>query len=332
MSIKLTDAAEFYKGLPHQIKAFEWLQGQLSPGVLEEFAKKYRTAEPVKKDFPNTWDGVLEAAKVAGAKYPEVVAAQWALESGWGNNISGKHNYFGQKGEGSQVNTQEYINGQWVTIKDGFIDFPNLYSSVEYLVTRWYKDYKNFKGVNRANSRNHCAQLLAQEGYATDYGYAQKLIQIMNRQLGATTAQPAIETFTPGSPFSFKVTPSITYGEICLNEERRRFFYQYQCNTAKEICQFLEKVRTHFGNNPLIITSGNRPPAVNAAVGGASQSEHLYNGKDIGAIDFYIKGIDIYKVQDYCVKNWKYSVGLGAPKGFVHIGMRAGRPRVVWDY
>lgn len=332
MTIKLTDAAEHYKKLPHQIKAFEWLQGQLSKEILDQFATKYRTPEEVKKDFPNTWEGVMEAAKEAGAKFPEVVAAQWALESGWGKYTSGKNNYFGLKGFGSEVDTQEYINGQWITIKDGFINFPDLCSSVEYLVTRWYKDYKNFKGVNRASTRNHSAQLLAQEGYATNPAYAQKLIQIMDRELNGSTAQPAVPSFTPNSPFSFNVTKNIKYGELCLNEERRLFLHQYQCNTAKEICEFLETVRSAFGNKPLIITSGHRPPAVNAAVGGATNSEHLYNGKDIGAVDFYVNGVDIYEVEKFCIHNWKYSVGLGAKKGFVHIGMRTGRPKVVWDY
>ena len=36
-------------------------------------------------DIPNTWEGFYAYAKEAGAKYPELVAAQWALESGYGN-------------------------------------------------------------------------------------------------------------------------------------------------------------------------------------------------------------------------------------------------------
>ena len=31
--------------------------------------------------YANTWEGVTQAAKAAGAKYPELVAAQWALDS-----------------------------------------------------------------------------------------------------------------------------------------------------------------------------------------------------------------------------------------------------------
>jgi hypothetical protein len=183
MSIKLTDAAKFFNEEPHQIEAWNWLQGTLSAETLETFAFKYRTKPQPTVSADNTWDGVHTAAKQAGAKFPECVCAQWALESGWGKHTSGKNNYFGLKGSGSTVSTQEFINGQWITIKAGFLDFPDLATCVTYLVDRWYKDFGRFKGVNRAQSRNECAQLLVKEGYATDPDYAIKLIQIMDRQL-----------------------------------------------------------------------------------------------------------------------------------------------------
>jgi uncharacterized protein YcbK (DUF882 family) len=67
-------------------------------------------------------------------------------------------------------------------------------------------------------------------------------------------------------------------------------------------------------------------------VGGAKNSEHTYSAPDKGAVDFYVQGVDIWQVQSWCDKNWPYSLGYGAPKGFVHIGIREGRPRVRWDY
>ena len=142
--------------------------------------------------------------------------------------------------------------------------------------------------------------------------------------------QPATK-LTPSASFGTLVTPHITYGELCLGEERRRFTNQGQCDIATELCTFLEKARAQFGNKPLIITSGPRPPAVNQSVGGASNSEHLYK-PGCGAIDWYIQGVPVKTVQDWCVKNWPYSTGLGAPKGFIHTGIRTGRPKVVWDY
>jgi len=43
----------------------------------------------------------------------------------------------------------------------------------------------------------------------------------------------------------------------------------------KFLAEFMEKVREVLGNNPIVITSGYRSPAVNAAVGGSSTSQHL---------------------------------------------------------
>lgn len=335
MTIQLLDVVKHFDNLPHQKNALVWLQQNIPADVLKEFEDKWRQVPKEQKDI-NNWDGVYQAAKQAGATFPECVCAQWALESGWGKHFSGTWNAFGLKGSGSNIDTQEFINGKWVTIKAGFIDFPDLQTCVSYLVDRWYKDFGRFKGVNRAESRNDCARLLVKEGYATDPDYSTKLIQIMDRQLQnigeKPDPNPHNNSFNPWSPFTYKVTPNITYGELTLNQEARRFIKQYQCDTAKEICLFLERVRKQFGNKPIIITSAARPEPINTQVGGAKNSEHTYNAPSKGAIDFYVKGVDTYAVQDWCDKNWPYSLGYGAPKGFVHVGIREGKPKVRWDY
>ena len=61
-------------------------------------------------------------------------------------------------------------------IRDEFKDFDSSLECVQYLVDRWYKDYKGYKGVNRAEDRDSAAYLLKEEGYATDPTYPQKLI------------------------------------------------------------------------------------------------------------------------------------------------------------
>lgn len=333
MTIKLTDAAKYFEEEEHQIEAWDWLESQVDPSSLRTFASKYRNKK--QKDL-NNWDGILATAKKAGAKFPECVAAQWLLESAGGRHTSGTNNFFGLKGPGTTATTQEFINGQWVTIKDGFLDFPDVETCVYYLVDRWYKDFGRYKGVNRAASRNECAELLQKEGYATDPTYSTKLIQIMDREMGnigkADDPDPHNNSFRPDSPLDFKVTPNITYGEILLQQENRRFQRQHQCDTAKQLCLFLERVRTTFGNKPIIITSGSRPEPINTQVGGAPGSEHTYSEPSKGAIDFYIQGADIYDVQSWCDSNWSYSLGYGASKGFVHLGMRSSKIRVRWNY
>jgi hypothetical protein len=206
MSIKLTDAAQYFNNEPHQLAAWNWLESKVSAEVLGEFADKYRTKTSAKPAFANTWEGVQAAGRHFGAKFPEVVAAQWALESSWGKHTSGTHNYFGLKGSGSNVGTKEFINGKWITITAGFIDFPDLPTCVKYLIDHWYKDFEVYKGVNRAANRNECARLLMSEGYATDPDYATKLIQLMDRQLATPgNAVPTVKEKILTVPYFYQL-------------------------------------------------------------------------------------------------------------------------------
>jgi uncharacterized protein YcbK (DUF882 family) len=137
---------------------------------------------------------------------------------------------------------------------------------------------------------------------------------------------------SPGSPFNARITPHFTLGEFALGDPARRFVAQHQVDTATELATFLERVRAQFGGKRITITSGYRPAAINRAVNGASGSEHLYDAPNVGAVDFYVDGANIKAVQDWCDREWPCSLGYGAPKGFVHLGIRKGRPRVRWDY
>jgi len=130
---------------------------------------------------PAFWQEFYDYGKAAGAKFPELVAAQAALESGWGEHLSGKNNYFGIKGSpGTVVTTQEWTGTRYITIKDEFKDFDSPLECVKHLVDRWYKDWRGYEGVNRAATRNEAAELLKTEGYATDPVYPELLINLMN--------------------------------------------------------------------------------------------------------------------------------------------------------
>lgn len=141
----------------------------------------------------------------------------------------------------------------------------------------------------------------------------------------------ADSNFTPGSSFATNITANFTYAELTNGgEEARRFTSQDQCEVAVEICEFLEKARDKFG--PIKITSGHRPPAINAAVGGASSSEHLF-ASGCGAVDAYPINGNGGAFETWCDNTWPYSIGYGMSyRGFVHIGIRSGKPRVRWDY
>jgi hypothetical protein len=169
---------------PHQAAAWNWAWCILTKEQQDEFMSMFRAAPKtsISGNFENSWDGVKAAAIAAGALYPDLVSAQWALESGWGKSTSGKNNYFGIKGPGTLTATQEVINGKTIKIQDEFIDFRSLGECVEYIVDRWHRDWKDYKGTNNAKTRDDAARWLVKEGYATDPTYAEKLIKIMNEK------------------------------------------------------------------------------------------------------------------------------------------------------
>ena len=184
MTINLFDVIKHYKGLPHQLKAVQELERYLGPDGLSNDATWVSTWRngPTQPDIHNnTWEGIKAAAATAGAKFPEVVAAQWALESAFGTVTSGKNNCFGIKGHGTIKTTWEDYGYGPVTIQASFKDYPTPYDCIKELVDHWYKDFKTYTGVNRAKTRNECAYLLKSEGYATDPDYSHKLIKLMDQ-------------------------------------------------------------------------------------------------------------------------------------------------------
>lgn len=276
MTINLLDAVTYFQGLEHQVRAFRWLNTALTSEQKEEFARLYRNTALIQqqdsKTVANTWVGVLNHAKKVGAKFPEVVAAQWALESGYGKHTSGKNNYFGLKGNGTSTGTKEFVNDKWIEITASFIDFPDLATCIQYLVDRWYKDYGSFKGVNRASNRNECAKLLVAERYATDPDYATKLIQIMDREIGKPPAGPDVVNesilsvpyfyqLDNDSGTGFRECFSSTcamiatyYGKVKTDDEYNKIRQNFG-DTTDSMAQI--KTLRHLGLNAKFISNGN---------------------------------------------------------------------------
>lgn len=67
-------------------------------------------------------------------------------------------------------------------------------------------------------------------------------------------------------------------------------------NINYNLVNILEDIRSHFGDYPLIITSGCRCSKHNANVGGVEGSRHVI-GK---ASDFYIQGVSTRDLLNYC--------------------------------
>ncbi|EUJ27467.1 N-acetylmuramoyl-L-alanine amidase, family 4 [Listeria floridensis FSL S10-1187] len=139
--------------------------------------------------FINTLAPLAQASQERYGVLSSITLAQGILESGWGKSELTKkgNNLFGMKGRynGNYVTmpTLEYVNGKWITINAEFRKYANWQESVHdhsllfVNGVSWDKDH--YKKVLDAPNYKVAAQELQNAGYATDPGYASKLINIV---------------------------------------------------------------------------------------------------------------------------------------------------------
>lgn len=92
------------------------------------------------------------------------------------------------------------------------------------------------------------------------------------------------------------------------------------------VAKALEDIRHMYGGRPMSINSWYRPPAINAAVGGASQSRHLVGD----AVDFNVSGYSPFDVYAKLNGWWGSKGGLASSSVFTHIDTRGYHAR--WSY
>ncbi len=136
----------------------------------------------------------IAAAKKSGIPH-QLIIAQAALESGWGNKeittTKGKpsHNLFGikatadWKGESTEITTTEFINGAPQKVKAAFKVYPS-YSEALADYTSLLVNNPRYQHVARSATPEKAAHALQSGGYATDPAYAKKLISIINQVKG----------------------------------------------------------------------------------------------------------------------------------------------------
>lgn len=107
--------------------------------------------------------------------FPSTVLAMGALESGYNLNAE---TLFGIKGDGKELDTTEYINGEYVNVKDSFKYFPNLTASVQglYELMQW----DNYDKATSCTDYEEECRMVQECGYATNPNYADTLIAIVN--------------------------------------------------------------------------------------------------------------------------------------------------------
>lgn len=99
-------------------------------------------------------------------------------------------------------------------------------------------------------------------------------------------------TFDPAR----RLAPNFTWSELVRTEHRTL----YEANAEESatvlpslaaVAVMLQAVRDHFGQ-PLVVHSGFRGPALNAAIGGSKTSQHM-RGE---AADFHVSGVGLFAV------------------------------------
>lgn len=134
---------------------------------------------PVAKELQQTY-GIL----------PSIILGQAILESDWGKSeLSAKYNnLFGIKSfysndDSVKLTTKEYKDGKWIEIKANF----KVYASWEDCMRDHTLLFVNgvdwdpylYQGVLLASDYKTAAKALQASGYATDPGYANKIIEVI---------------------------------------------------------------------------------------------------------------------------------------------------------
>lgn len=120
---------------------------------------------------------------------PSIILGQAILESDFGQSrlASEYHNLFGIKAGEKQkkvhLETQEYVDGQWVTITADFAVFSSNSEALEFHTklfvngTTWNPN--QYETVLKATNYTDAAHALQSSGYATDPTYAKKIINVI---------------------------------------------------------------------------------------------------------------------------------------------------------
>ena len=140
----------------------------------------------------NGYTDVQSLGSAAGFKFPQVMAAMWALESGRGASHSGKNNVF---------NITDSKTGQ-------FKDYPSVLESAKdfvYLMT----DPRYAPGIAKARTPREAVTAIRNAGYATDPNYISKTVKIM-QGMGVNVDQPYTAAATPSRNPAY-MRPTLAY-------------------------------------------------------------------------------------------------------------------------
>lgn len=122
---------------------------------------------------------------------PSITIAQAILESDWGQSqLTAKYNnLFGVKDDRTEntkeMTTQEYLNGEWKTVTASFRVYASYRDSLLEHAQLFHKgttwNANQYQHFLAAKNYQEAAKALETDGYATDPGYAEKLIELIQQ-------------------------------------------------------------------------------------------------------------------------------------------------------
>lgn len=137
------------------------------------------------------WSSAKAAASAIGTT-PEILLAQAALETNWGKNIipqnndTSSNNLFNIKADNNSiqktmpVDTLEQRNGVLVKEKSSFRSYDSFKESFMDYVNLLKENGRYNESLNKAAQPEQFVHALQNAGYATDQGYADKIMKIFS--------------------------------------------------------------------------------------------------------------------------------------------------------
>lgn len=148
--------------------------------------------ETTEKNHETFIQSLVPKAQELHATYgvlPSIIIGQAILESDWGNSTlaSKYHNLFGIKAGANEnkvhLETQEYLNDEWVTVTADFRVFADNGEALEahslLFVNGTTWNPQQYATVLLAKDYKEAATALQTSGYATDPEYASKIISVI---------------------------------------------------------------------------------------------------------------------------------------------------------
>ena len=164
--------------------------------------------------------------------FPSTVLAMAALESGYNLNAT---TLFGIKGDDIVLDTTEYVDGEYINVKDSFKSYPSISASVQglYELMQW----DNYDRATSCTDYEEECRMIQACGYATDPDYSDKLINIVNsyqltmfNNIDEPTEEPDEPTEEPDEPTEEPDSYTVQAGDNLWQIVARR--YHLDDNTA----------------------------------------------------------------------------------------------------